>query len=384
MKCIKCGGYVYNSDKFCRICGATIKNDNCQYGDNIKNSKFDSSSCHEKQYNYSYEYSNIKQTNDKNTHADQYDYSNKLSIDYSKYNYINTVTDSGDDKYVKAYIGKNYEIIKKSKFSILTFFLGPWYLLYKKLWSPAIALIIINIAAQVLLPESISNLISWIANGIAATNFQKLYLKQAEIKVESIKQQNLDKTTNELLEICAKKGKPIVNLKALLIIAIIIVIILPITSMFLFLGEELNIDNPTPTTTSTINYTKPEDLILLESGPDYSAFKYYTNSTTCNITINRYDLGTIYETAEEYLETYEIEKKYNEEITGVFPIDINNQTWSYASLISSTREETHYAYRANNEIYVIKTYNPKNSIADNISCRKKYNEFIDTITIETN
>ena len=129
-------------------------------------------------------------------------------------------------------------------------------------------------------------------------------------------------------------------------------------------------------------HIKPNDLILLESSPDYSTFKYYTNTTTCNITINRYDIEAM--TAEEYLETYEIEKKYNEEITGVFPININNKTWSYASLISSTREETHYAYRANNEIFVIKTYNYKNSIADNISCRKKYNEFIDTITIETN
>ena len=53
MKCLKCGAYVYSSDKFCRSCGTTLTQDSCQYGANIENSKYDASSCHTKQYDYS-------------------------------------------------------------------------------------------------------------------------------------------------------------------------------------------------------------------------------------------------------------------------------------------------------------------------------------------
>lgn len=384
MKCIKCGGYVYNSDKFCRICGSAMDSSNCQYGNNIANSKFDSSSCHQKQYDYSYQYSKIKPSDNKNTHADQYEYSNKFSIDHSKYNYINTVTDSGDDKYVKAYIGKNYESIKKSKFSILTFLLGPWYLLYRKIWKPAIALIIINIAAQVLLPENISNIASCIANGIVAFNFQNIYLKQVESKVESIKQQNLDKTTRELLEICTKKGTPSIKMP---LIAIIVMIILLTILLIALVSRELDTPNEylenQSTQKTSIKYIKPDDLILLENSEYYSRFEYNTNTTTCNITINKFDLGNIYESSEEYLEAYPIPHNSTEKTTPIMPIGINNQVWNHTTLISPTKTEYHYAYRSDNIIYVIKTYNIKKSTTDDLTCRKKYNEFINTITIET-
>ena len=106
MKCLKCGAYVYSSDKFCRSCGATLNSETCQYGDNISNSKYDSSSCHEQQYKYSYEYSNqTKPTyNMAATHQEQFNYSATYSYDQSKYDYAYSPNDSGDGKYIKAYI----------------------------------------------------------------------------------------------------------------------------------------------------------------------------------------------------------------------------------------------------------------------------------------
>ena len=59
MNCPKCGAILQANSKFCKFCGTNIKYaNNCKYGDNISNSKYDSSSCHNEQYNYSYNYSN--------------------------------------------------------------------------------------------------------------------------------------------------------------------------------------------------------------------------------------------------------------------------------------------------------------------------------------
>ena len=208
MKCLKCGSYVYSSDKFCRGCGATVNSETCKYGDNIENSKYDSSSCHEKQYTYSYEYSNkTKPTYNLNsTHQDQYSYSANFSFDPSKYDYAYSPNDSGDDKYIKAYIGNKYETIKKMKFSLPALILGPWYLIYRKVWGYAIAAIIISLAAEFLLETELADVINIIINIYFACKFKEIYMKQAEDQVESIKQQNLDKSTSELLDVCRKQG----------------------------------------------------------------------------------------------------------------------------------------------------------------------------------
>lgn len=210
MKCNNCGYYINNDDKFCKNCGNTVNDESCKYGDNISDSKYDASSCHTKQYAYSYEYSNKQKPsyNMYSTHEEQYNYNKKYSVDSSKYNYINTtLNDSGDDKYIKSYIGKNYTQIKKSKFSLPAFFFGPWYLLYRKIWNYSFITIIISFAAKILLEENLSSLTDIIISIVLATKFQQIYFQEAEKQVELIKQQNLDKTTTELLNECSKKGK---------------------------------------------------------------------------------------------------------------------------------------------------------------------------------
>ena len=208
MKCIKCGAYVYSTDKFCRNCGKTLRESDCKYGDNITNSKYDSSSCHEKQYNYSYNYSNKTEPsyNINATHAEQYNYTEKYSYDSGKYAYISNYTTSGDDKYIQAYVGNNYKIIKNQKFSIPALFFGIYYLLYRKVWGHAFLLLLINIAATILLNEDLAGIVGMILNIYIGLKFSEIYMKKVENNVERIKQENLDKTTEELLAICKKKG----------------------------------------------------------------------------------------------------------------------------------------------------------------------------------
>lgn len=224
MKCLKCGAYVYNSDKFCRNCGTGLTTDTCKYGDNISNSKYDSTSCHGKQYNYSNTYSHINKDSN-TTYTNTYD--SRYTIDNSKFDYA-IFNDTGeDDKYVKAYVGKNFETIKRINFSIPALIFGPLYLFYRKVWGYAIATIIVNLAATFLLSSKLSCFINIIINVFFAFKFKNIYMTQAEEKVESIKQQNLDKTTNELLNLCKKKGgvAPLATLAPFVILVIFLLLL---------------------------------------------------------------------------------------------------------------------------------------------------------------
>ena len=234
MKCPKCGATLQPNVRFCKFCGTGIKYvTSCQYGDNISNSAYDSSSCHIQQYNYSYNYSNKTKPdyNLNQSHEDQYNYNNQYS---NKYNYIKTET-IGDEKYLEVYVGQNYNIIKNSKFSIGTLLFGGFHLLYRKLYFYAILYFFIIISANILIPEY-ADIIRIIVNFVCAFKFNSLYMEQVEKKVEQIKQSNFDKTSMELLEECRKQGG--VSLKSAILIPIIITIIV-IIGMIAIYGTKI-------------------------------------------------------------------------------------------------------------------------------------------------
>ena len=96
MYCLRCGTKVDDKAIICPHCNANIKEEYARYN-----------------------YVPRNETNNKNTHDDQYLYSVKYSY--------------GNEKdFIQAYVGKNYEKIKKSDFSIPSFFLGPFYFCYRK------------------------------------------------------------------------------------------------------------------------------------------------------------------------------------------------------------------------------------------------------------
>lgn len=206
MNCQKCNNPIELNDKFCRNCGEAVKNE------------------HSDQFNYNYNYSNqTAPSYDMNAnHQTQYAYS---------YNYSTSET-SEDDIYVQSYVGQNYNKLKNTKFSIPAFFLGPTYLLYRKVWGYAILYIIINIITTFILPE-LEMPIELAINLFLGFNFSKLYMKKARTDVEKIKNENLDKTTQQLIELCRKKGgtsiiAPILAFFGIYIIIFISIIILAI------------------------------------------------------------------------------------------------------------------------------------------------------------
>lgn len=376
MKCLNCGAYVYTSDKFCRSCGTTLTTDNCQYGDNISNSKYDASSCHTKQYDYSNEYSN-KNKDSNTTYTKTYDYEDKYQIDYSKFAYAMPNDSGGEDKYVKAYIGPNYNSIKRMKFSLPGLVFGPLYLLYRKVWSYAIAMFIISIAATALLPDSTSEIINLLINIFIACKFKEIYIKQAEEKTEHIQQQNLDKTTIELLDICKKKGGT-APLRALAIGFVILAVVLMIA---VALAIDSEIDKELLEYTEVqMTYTVPDGFTAAYRNNDYVHYRYVTaDNNTCNIVVNKLNAGT-YTDANTYL----INAYRNTPSDIDYPIEnitLNNRTWQYKKATTS-RVETGYATIEDGYIYTITTHHYTRSNVDSIECAPKYTEFLNTVKLQ--
>ncbi len=376
MKCLKCGAYVYSSDKFCRSCGTTLTSDTCQYGDNIANSSYDSSSCHTKQYDYSNEYSQKNKDSD-TAYTKSYNYEDKYQIDYSKFEYAMPNDSGGEDKYVKAYIGQNYNQIKKMKFSLPGLIFGPLYLLYRKVWGYAIAILIISLAATALLSESTAEIVNLLINIFIACKFKEIYIKQAEEKTEHIQQQNLDKTTQELLNICKKKGG--VSFKGLITIAVLF-LVGGFILVELLINNEIE-NKPIEAPTVSMTYTVPDGFTRVYQENDYAHYRFVTaDNNTCNIVVNTIHTGSSYTEAGTYLNNV-----YRSTASDIYypiqDITLNNRTWQ-TKKTETNRVETGYATLEGEYIYSITTHHYKRNNVEPIECASKYTEFLNTVKIQ--
>lgn len=402
MKCPKCGATLQPNVKFCKFCGTGIKYvTSCQYGDNIANSAYDSSSCHIQQYNYSYNYSNKTKPNYNlnQSHEDQYNYNNQYS---NKYNYIKTET-IGDEKYLEVYVGQNYNIIKNSKFSIGTLLFGGFHLLYRKLYFYAILYFFIIISANILIPEY-ADIIRIIVNFVCAFKFNSLYMEQVEKKVEQIKQSNFDKTSMELLEECRKQGG--VSLKSAILIPIIITIIVIIGMIAIYgtkiinefesySNEEEVLNNNYNDEEINADKTHFEDNQIKEIIPStthYTKISQKLNNLNYEIQTNftptyvhdNYTFYTNYEIANNQCEIHiKTEAKtqgefYNQIENSVYKINkvrINNKIWSLYEASNLDEELNYYTYYYNNKLYIVQTRAEKNDY----QCTTLQNEMLKTL-----
>lgn len=386
MTCQKCGATINENAKFCKFCGTKTENTNCQYGDNISNSAYDSSSCHTKQYNYSYNYSNkTKPTYNLNaSHQEQYDYS-------AKFNYIKTATETySEDEYLENYIGANYNAIKNQKFSFSTLLFGEIYLIYRKLWFQAFTCFLFSLLSILYLKDNYT-IIAIIAIRIFyGLNFRETYINIAEKRVEQIKQSNLDKNSQELLKYCKKKGKPITAIPIL--IAIIAFIIFTVVLPMYYEQKQLQ---PIP------EIPKQDEEIILPSSLSYSIPNGFVKSNTdINAKNYLYSVPNTLEICrimiwEETTDKYPTEesiinnnfKRYtNIENNSINLTYFNNKTWksTYTEKVYTEKDIykiAMYATKHNNRIYAFETYhNMTNSYVDNV-CEQQYQKFINSINI---
>lgn len=383
MTCQKCGANLNTNAQFCKFCGTKVSNTSCQYGDNISNSAYDSTSCHTQQYNYSYNYSNKTTPKyDLNaSHQEQYDYSNK-------FNYLksSSVYASSEDVYLENYVGSNYNIIKNKKFSFSTLLFGEIYLIYRKLWFQAFTCFLFSLLSLIYIKGDYALIAIAVIRMFYALKFSETYMNTAERRVEQIKQSNLDKSSQELLQYCKKKGQPIAAIPVIVIFGIIIAIML-LTAFSE--SEYTNETNDQYTENESTNQTLPSSISFrLPAGftEEYNSdtiknyiYKVPNSYTECRITTWRYPT-TIYPNEESFIND-KIKSFTQTENNTIIPIYINTKSWKYSTTETSGHKMTLYAINHNNQIYGFETSNLATNSYDDSICRQKYTTFINSIKI---
>lgn len=330
MYCPRCGSKVEDTAKFCNRCGSSL-NDNDQ---------------------------------------DKYDYTYKS-------------TTVSDEDLKKAYVGDHYEKIQQTRFSVPTFFFGIYYLLYRKMWLYSFLWFVVTIICSVLtfvydVEYAALILLAFI---IAMTlGFSKLYLSTVDKRIQKIKQKNSNRSNQELLEECKRKGGVSVLAVVLSIIFIFIVSVCTVVGLLVgVITQEIdNSKTKKDFNSSELNYEIPN--IFEDKGyssASYKNYSYYGNGDSCYLTISNYQTYG-QRSAEDYLKT-DVTSNMNDKVSEILSKEINGHVWKYVEVTSNDKTAYYYAYIYNSRIYQIKytIYQDNNNL-----CTKGYNNFINSLSFE--
>ncbi len=290
MFCPKCHTELDDDKKFCTRCGTNLQVKKSKYTqfstmrtfkrmaelDYSKNKKdneetqeldnADHNDTHNEQYNYNKKYSKIKKDNS-DSHNIQYNYSKNYSksndyeenhneqYSYSEeYSKINNIQVTSDEDYIESYVGRYYKYIKSQTISIYSLLFGEYYLLYRKMYTEGIIIIILNIIIACF-NVGLASLLTIIVRLFLAFKFKDIYLNKVEKKVNEIKIINSDKQSTELINIISKKSGTL-DLGFLIFIAIFI-------SLFTAAIYDVSVEENNDSTSS--NQTEEKDTTTINN-----------------------------------------------------------------------------------------------------------------------
>ena len=332
MYCFRCGSKVEHNQKYCPHCGADILEELKRYSYPEQNNQKIESKIHP------------------TSHEEQYVYSIKYSF-------------GDEEELIKAYVGKNYEKIKNTKFSIPTFFFGPCYFFYRKLYALGLGYAIISIFLG-----SLAYPIFLIIHILLSATFSKLYLNIVKTRVEKIKQQNKNIDKEALKIHCKIKGG--VNILVILIAIIVFFSLVVLTIVYVnkeVIDTEIKsseITHKQKNSIGNISYTIPKGFEKTEYD-NQNIYNIYIKNGYCSISFKINEYANFYETAQEYLN----ETTYTSQSDIVSPMDtitLNNKDWQHLTIQSAYRTENKYAMKTETTIYSIETSNnPETSDCDN-------------------
>lgn len=175
MKCVNCGADIKEDSIFCGVCGIKVIN-------------------------------NVPPVNITN-HNDtvlQVQNSTNNTLQNNMDVHIPNNTNEIDEQLLNIYIGSNVEVIKGGKFSWCTFFFGPMYVIYRKMWLFAISWQVGYWILVLFVPHI--RFLLFIAEIILSVEFNKIYVKHAREEITKIKNENPSKSFDEISNICGEKG----------------------------------------------------------------------------------------------------------------------------------------------------------------------------------
>lgn len=214
MRCKNCGKRLRAKEKFCTVCGYY----NSTEEDNANKITFQENDSTLTEDNFNIEIP-IENQKDPEENANVEEFNLKADASGTKENEFYYK----DEKFLEAYIGEDYKLIKKSPFNIYAFLLNWMYILYRKMYIIGIVGLVITGIVIKLHPKNLL-VYAGITMVVLGLIFNKLYIFISKIKVESILKKN-EGTDNFTMEnICAKKGG--VNVRNALIIYFIFLVII--------------------------------------------------------------------------------------------------------------------------------------------------------------
>ncbi len=212
MRCKNCGKRLRAKEKFCTICGYyngeedkenvstnTLTVDNANQTENDSFQTENQASTETKEEG---EFFSLK-TNASGTKEDEFYYK--------------------DEKFLEAYIGEDYKLIKKSPFNIYAFLLNWMYVLYRKMYVIGIIGLIITGIIIKLNPKNlfVYLIITMLLIGFL---FNKVYIFVSKVRVEYLLKKNEGTDNFTMEDICNKKGG--VNVRNALIIYLIFLLLI--------------------------------------------------------------------------------------------------------------------------------------------------------------
>ena len=367
--CPNCGEKVNQVEFFCRTCGSKL-NFNVQNTSALNNQ--------------SNNFQNMNNMNNQNINGIQ---NNNLQ-NMNNQNFNNTIND--DDYLIDSYIGKNADKLKDGKFCVNTFLFGFVYALYRKMWllgfSWLAAAYILNIFLS-----SFSSFIMIVFGIVISIEFKKLYLKNVREQVNKIKENNKDKSLQELANICRKKGgTTVVPVIIFVVFYVIIIALLTFSTVLISSNKTGTSKNDTNSNKSqkNINDNKYYNLELkipegFESEP-YNSNNYRTyyaielDNYFCSIDIKSDKSTNDFSDAKKYLENnayYSEEDKYS----GITEKNINNKTWYFASVEYNNSIHYYYSISDNKRLYIIDYWINDDT---NKKCSSMHDEFINSLKVK--
>ena len=279
-----------------------------------------------------------------------------------------------DEELVSEYIGRNAKYFSEEGFSFCTFFFGVIYVFYRQMNFLGFIWLVISFITTLFLP-SFYKISPLIINLIMAIYFKKLYLRHCREKVKKIKNENLDKSKEELLDIMRRRGGTSISavLLILLIYGSVVYFAFSATIELLYKSMEKTAYDMI----NDLNITIPEG--FNETSYSTITYKAYEkagdNLDNCLITIQISNQDNNNKDVKRFLDTG-ITRFKTDNYSGVQEQLINNNTWYYASLSNQNIEKYYYSINYNKKLYKI-TYTINSDVQG--TCHSSLNQIVSSL-----
>ena len=263
-----------------------------------------------------------------------------------------------EERCIKAYVGENKYDSFFRPFNVFAFFLGPIYLLYRKMYLYTFLYFVILFVAS---------FFAIFANLVLAFIVNNMYLSKAKTDVRNIIRVNKNKTDEEIIDLCIKHGGT--SFTAVILYLVIISVLSALSwwgiNKIVEYDKKTTLDNDY-TLENELKYKVPSGFTK-NSDNNYSS---YNDNHHCYIYISK-SYKESYLTETEYIERRYSNKNIEKKV-------INNNTWYlYVDNYVSTKSNN-FINISGNDVFIVRYHTYKD---DDKYCSKSLDEFSSSLKI---